>query len=87
MSRLITASERIVKARTLIDQARKLERSQEDPWQDFSYAAQVKDLMRQGRELIKFIGYTSGISEEIKEEAKVVFTELDQTEQELLHRK
>lgn len=86
MSRLITAAERITRARNLIEQARKLKRSQEDPWQDFSYTAQVKDLMRQGRELIKFIGYTSGISNEIKTEAKAVFAKLDQTEQELLHR-
>lgn len=85
MSRLITAAERITKARNLIEQARKLERSQEDPWQDFSYTAQVKDLMRQGRELIKFIGYTSGISEDVKAEAKAAFAELDQAEQELLH--
>ncbi len=85
MSRLIPAAERIAKAHALIEKARTLERSQEDPWQDFSYTAQVKDLMRQARELIKFIAYTSGISAEIKAEAKALFEEIDQAEQELLH--
>jgi len=85
MSRLIPAAERIAKAHALIEKARTLERSQEDPWQDFSYTAQVKDLMRQARELIKFIAYTSGVSTEIKAEAKALFGEIDQAEQELLH--
>ena len=85
MSRLITASERIAKARGLILQARALERSQEIGWQDFSYTAQVKDIMRQARELLKFIAYTSGISSAVKEEAKLVQSEIDEAEQELLH--
>jgi ABC-type Na+ transport system ATPase subunit NatA len=86
MSRLIPSAERIVKARQLIEKARNLERSEEEGWQDFSYTAQVKDFLRQAREMIKFISYTSGISAEIKAEAKVVYTEIDQAEQELLHR-
>ena len=86
MSRLISATERITKARALIEKTRQLERAPEDPWQDFSYTAQVKDLLRQGRELIKFIGYTSGIPADTKDEAKKVFGEIDQADQELLHR-
>jgi len=85
MSRLITASERIEKARALIEDARKLERSAESPWQDFTYAAEVKDLLRQARELLKFISYTSGVVEETKAEAKAVQVEIAQAEQELLH--
>jgi hypothetical protein len=85
MSKLITATERIVKARELIEKARKLERLPDKGWQDFSYTAEVKDYMRKAREMIKFIGYTSGVSAETKAEAKVVFDEIDQAEQELLH--
>ena len=85
MSKLITASERIVKAREFIEKARKLERSPDKGWQDFSYTAEVKDYMRRAREMIKFIGYTSGVSSDTKAEAKVVFDEINQAEQELLH--
>ena len=85
MSKLITAAERIEKARGFIEKARKLERSQEEGWLDFSYTAQVKDLLRQARELIKFIGYTSGVPAETKDEAKKVFDEIAQAEKELLH--
>jgi len=85
MSRLITSAERITKARALIQKARELKRSEEGEWQDFSYTAQVKDLLRQARELLKFIAYTSGIPAETKAETKAVQAEIDQTEQELLH--
>jgi ribonuclease D len=85
MSRLIPAAERIEKARALIEKARKLERSPEDPWQDFSYTAQVKDLLRQARELVKFIAYTSGVAAELKAEAKAIAGETEQVEKELLH--
>jgi hypothetical protein len=85
MSRLVTAAERIEKARALIEKAHKLPRAEKDPWQDFSYTAQVKDLMRQAREWIKFIGYTSGVSAEIKAEAKSILAETELVEKELLH--
>lgn len=86
MSRLITAAERLEKARQLMQKARDLPIPEGMGWADFSYAAEIKDLMRQGRELIKFIAYTSGISSETKTDAKLVAQEIDQTEKELLHR-
>ncbi len=86
MSRLITAAERLQRARQLIQTARDLPIPEGMGWADFSYTAEIKDLMRQGRELIKFIPYTSGISAEIKADAKLVAQEIDQTEKELLHR-
>jgi ABC-type Na+ transport system ATPase subunit NatA len=85
MTKLITATERIEKARGFIEKARKLERSEEVGWLDFSYTAQVKDFLRQAKEMIKFIGYTSGIPNETKEEAKKVYEEIAAAEKELLH--
>lgn len=86
MSKLITAAERITLARDLIQQARDYPIPEDAGWVDFSYTAQIKDLMRKARELIKFIGYTSGVSAEVKGESKAVSLEIDQAENELLHR-
>jgi hypothetical protein len=85
MSRLITSTERIEKVQQLIEKARTMERPVEGPWKDFTYTAEIKDLMRQARDLLKFIPYTSGVPDEIKEEAKTLQKEIDQTEKELLH--
>jgi len=53
MSRLIPAAERIMKARELIRKARDLPVPAEGGRADFSYIAQVKDYLRQARELVK----------------------------------
>ncbi len=86
MSRLIPAAERIVRARKFIQEARDLPIPEDMGWADFSYAAQIHDFMRQAREMIKFIAYTSGVPAEVKEESKAVFDEIEQAEKELLHR-
>ena len=85
MSRLITSAERIEKAQQLIEKARAMERPAEGPWKDFTYTAQIKDLMRLARELRKFIPYTSGVPAETKEQAKELQKEIDKAEMELLH--
>jgi hypothetical protein len=86
MARLIPAAERITRARKLIQEARDLPIPEDKGWSDFAYAAQVHDLMRQAREMIKFIAYTSGITAEVKEDSKLVFTEIEAAEKEILHR-
>lgn len=86
MPRLIPASERIVRARALVQKARDLPVSAEGGWQDFSYVAQVKDILQQARDLIKFIPYTPSASAETKAEVAQLFREADQAEKEILHR-
>ena len=86
MARLIPAAERIVRARALIQKGRHLPVPTSTGWQDFSYVAQVKDLMRQARDLVKFISYTPSASAETKQEVTRLFEEADQAEKELLHR-
>ena len=85
MAKLIPATERITRARNLIQQARDfpipttgLGRS------DFSYMAQVKDLMRQAKDLIKFIPQTAGVSAEMKEEVKKVYEEIELATKDIL---
>ena len=86
MSRLIPAAERITRARALIQKARDLPVMTNNGWQDFSYVAQVKDIIRQARDLIKFISYSPSATAEMKKEVAAVFTEADQAEKELLHK-
>ena len=86
MAKLIPAAERIVRARKLIQQAR------DHPvpttglgTSDFSYIANVKDLLRQAKNLVKFIPQTAGVSNEMKEEVKKVYEEIEQAEREILY--
>ena len=86
MAKLIPASERIARARKLIQQARDLPVPSTGLGKsDFSYIANVKDLMRQARDLVKFIPQTAGVSTEMKDEVKKVYEEIDQATQEILH--
>jgi hypothetical protein len=87
MSRLIPAAERIVRARALIQKARDLPAPPETGLLDLSYVAQVKDLIQQARDLIKFIPYTPSASAEMKAEVAAIFEEADQAQKEILHRK
>lgn len=85
MARLIPAAERMTRARALIQKARELPVPPETGLGDFSYVAQVKDLMRQARDLIKFISYSPSTSAEMKREVESIFAEAAQAEKEILH--
>ena len=85
MPRLIPASERIIRARALIQQARDLPIPVESGKYDFSYIAQVKALLQQARDLVKFIPYTPSATTEIKSEVRKIFQEADQADKEILH--
>lgn len=85
MAKLITAAERITRARALIQKARDLPVPTDGGKYNLSYLAQVKDYLRQARDLVKFIPLTAGASVEIKGEAKKVLAEADQANQEILH--
>lgn len=85
MSRLITAAERIERARALIQQARQLPVPVDTGKYDLSYIAKVKDLLRQARDLVKFIPYNPSYSAEMKADVKKIFEEADQANKEILH--
>jgi len=84
MAKLIPAAERIVRARALIQKARELPVPSEGGRFDFSYIANIKDLLRQARDMIKFISMTPSASAEIKEEVKRIYQEAEQADRELL---
>ncbi|HVN14156.1 MAG TPA: hypothetical protein VMT73_00325 [Anaerolineales bacterium] len=84
--KLIPAAERILRARELIQQARELPVSPEFGRNDLTYIAQVKDLLRQARELVQFISKTPSATAEMKEEVKKIYAEAEQADYEILHR-
>jgi len=86
MAKLIPASERITRARQLIQQARDLPVPTTGLGKsDFSYIAGVKDLMRKAKDLIKFIPQTAGVSTGMKEEVKKVYEEIEQATRDVLY--
>lgn len=84
MAKLIPAAERIVRARALIQKAREVPIPPEGGRFDFSYIANVKDLLRQARDMVKFISMTPSASAEIKEEVKRIYQEAEQADREIL---
>jgi hypothetical protein len=86
MAKPIPAAERIARARQLIQQARQLPVPSTGLGKsDFSYLASVKDLLRQARDLVKFIPQTAGVSIEMKEEVKRIYEEIERANREILY--
>ncbi|NWG07334.1 MAG: hypothetical protein HXY35_11695 [Chloroflexi bacterium] len=86
MAKLILAAERILRARRLIQQARDLPVPATGLGKsDFSYIANVKDLLRQAKDMVKFIPQTAGVSVEMKEEVKRIYEEIEQAKREILY--
>lgn len=86
MPKLIPATERLLRARKLIQQARDLPVPSTGLGKsDFSYIANVKDLFRQAKDLVKFIPQTAGVSSEMKEEVKKVYEEIEQATRDILY--
>ena len=84
MARQITAAERLVRARKLIQKARDFPVPEGLGKNDLSYIAGVKDLLRQARDMVKFIPMRAGVSDEMKAEVNKIFEKIDQANQELL---
>ena len=85
MAKLIPASERILRARKLIQQAREFHVPDILGKNDLSYIAGVKDLLRQARDMVKFIPQTAGVSAEMKAEVKKIYDEIEQANREILY--
>ena len=84
MAKLIPAAERIVRARALIRKAHDLSVPPEMGKRDFSYIANVKDLLRQARDMVKFISMTPSATTEVKAEVVKIFEEIRQADRDLL---
>ena len=85
MAKLIPAAERVIRARQFIQQARDLPASSELGKNDLSWLAGVRDLLRQARDMVKFIPQTAGVSAEMKEEVKRIYEEIEQANREILY--
>jgi len=86
MAKTITAEERIKKAQALIQKARELPIPEGVLGKsDLSYVAGVKDLLRQARDLVKFIPMRAGIANEMKTKAQKIIEEIEQANSEILH--
>jgi sugar-specific transcriptional regulator TrmB len=86
MPKLIPATERLIRARKLIQQARDFPVPQDGLGKsDFSYIANIKDLLRQARDMVKFIPQTAGVSAEMKDEVKKIYEEIEQADREILY--
>jgi hypothetical protein len=85
MSHLIPAAERIKRARDLIQKARDLPVPAENGKNNFSYIAQVKALLQDARDLVKYITKTPSATPEIKEQVGQIYLEADRADREILH--
>lgn len=86
MSKLIPATERLLRARKLIQQARDLPVPSTGLGRsDLSYIANVKDILRQAKDMVKFIPQTAGVSAEMKEEVKKIYEEIEQATRDILY--
>jgi hypothetical protein len=85
MAKMIPAAERVIRARQFIQQAREFPIPEGLGKNDLSYIAGVKDLLRQARDMVKFIPQTAGVSAEMKEEVKQIYEEADRANREILY--
>lgn len=84
MAKLIPAAERISRAFDLIQKARDYPVPPGTSRFDFSYVAQVKDLLRQAKDMVKFIPNSPSATPEMKADVKKIFTEANQVDKDLL---
>jgi hypothetical protein len=87
MSRLIPAAERIARARALIEKAYRypVPSAAEGGRYNFSYIANVKALLQDARDLIKYISKTPSATPEMKAEVNKILLAADRANQEILH--
>jgi hypothetical protein len=86
MPKSISSEERLSRARKLVIQARSLPVPTTGLGKsDFSYIANVKDFLRQAKDLIKSIPQTAGVSVETKEEVKKIYAEIELAQREILY--
>ena len=84
MAKQIPIAERIVRARALIQNARDYPVPEGLGKNDLSYIAGVKDLLRQAREMVKFIPMRAGVTDEAKADVEKIFEEIELANREIL---
>ena len=85
MAKLIPAAERLIRSRKLIQQAYELPSPEEMGNKDFSYIANIKDLLRQAKDMVKFISMTPTATLEMKADVKRIYDEVEEAERKILY--
>lgn len=80
MARLIRNSDRIDRARALIQKANDLPPPTDTGMSSFTYVAEVKELLRQARDLVKFIPMSPSAGQDLKDEAQKIIEEIEQVQ-------
>jgi hypothetical protein len=83
MARMIPASERIKRARELIIEAREYPVPERGGKYDLSYMAHVRGLLREAKDLIKFIPATPSATPEMKADVKKIMEEAERAGHEI----
>jgi hypothetical protein len=86
MPKLITTRQRLDQAKVLIQKAHELPVPPGLGYRDLAFVAQVKDVLRQARDLIKFIQYSPSLTPETRDEAVKTLQEIVQADKEILHK-
>ncbi len=83
MARMIPAAERIKRARELIIEAREYPIPERGGKYDLSYMAHVRGLLREAKNLIKFIPATPSATPEMKADVKKIMEEAERAGHEI----
>jgi hypothetical protein len=83
MARQLTAVERLSHARELIQAARDLPVPEDTGKLDLTYMANVRGMLTEARDLVKFISYSPSASEETKQEALEIIQLAEQAKKEI----
>jgi len=84
MSKALTPTARIAKAREFIRQAREIPVPDSAGWDYFSYTAQVKDTLRKAFDLVKLSQYSPSTRPGVKGESRALIDSLPDVEKEIL---
>jgi hypothetical protein len=86
MAKALPAAERLRRARDLIQQAREVPVPPQAEGGRFnlSYIAQVKALLQDARDLIKFLPQTAGVTAEVREQVVQLLDRIKQADREIL---
>lgn len=84
MPKPLTARQRLDQAKALIQQARELPEPAGLGYRDLSFVAQVKDLLRQARNLVKFLQYSPSLDEGMRREVQTCLDSISTAEIQIL---
>lgn len=86
MPKPLTPRQRLDQAKEFIQKAREVPEPPGLGYRDLAFIAQVKDLLRQARDLVKFLQYSPSLSGDMQIEAQATLNAIITAEKEILHK-